>query len=176
MESLKGCCYSISGDKTSFEQNEWHGFSKDGYSSIITVDGSSNDSILFHSHQSHAGDGGDIDDKKLPFDGARLIKINFEISEDPSPTSYEYTVKTSYTGYSDFCNAVDKFAKDNVEALSGYSISKLTDDPSEITKEITYWYTFQPILANPIVPTFYNYYLNYLYTIMSNYNKTYWLK
>lgn len=50
MESLKGCCYSISGDKTSFEQNEWHGFSKDGYSSIITVDGSSNDSILFHSH------------------------------------------------------------------------------------------------------------------------------
>ena len=28
---LKGTCYTKSGDKTSFEQDQWHGFSKDGY-------------------------------------------------------------------------------------------------------------------------------------------------
>lgn len=178
MADIKGCCYGISGNKTLFEQNEWHGFSKDGYSSSITVDGKSfsDDTILFHSHWSPLGGGSfDIDYKEFPFDGARLVRFNFEINEDPSPTSYEYTVKALYTGYSDFCNAVDKFAKDNVEALSGYSISKLTEDVSESTENISYWYTFQ---ALPIgsAKTYYNYKGNLFSSNAKAYYKTYWLK
>ena len=170
-------CYTTSGDKTSFEQNEWHGFSKDGYSSNITINEPFHPGfILFHSHWIGNGGIGDIDTEEFPFDGPKLINFYFNIDKNPSSTSYEYSVGMSYDGYDNFCNEIDKFARNNVEALSGHKMNELVEDLSQIDPtKTTYWYTFQSY-PDVVANTYYNYARNTIAVVLPTYDKTYWLK
>lgn len=171
----QGKCYTKSGDKTSFEQNEWHGFSKDGYLSNITVNKPLDD-ISFHSHWIYNHQVGDIDDKRFPFEGDKYVNFHFNIVKNPSSTSYEYNVEITYNGYDDFCNEIDKFARNNVEALSGHKMNELVEDVSDVNGDgTTYWYTFQ---STPIgvATTHYNIIWNTFSENAETYAKTYWLK
>ena len=125
---LKGTCYTKSGDKTSFEQDQWHGFSKDGYSSSVYVP--LENKIKYSSwYTDSSGNRVDIDDKYLTFD--HNCKIYHEIIEELSSSSYEYKVAASTVGYDELCEKVAEYARNNVASLSGYPMSKLTNSTLE---------------------------------------------
>ena len=127
---LNGTCYTKSGDKTSFEQDQWHGFSKDGYSSSVYVP--LENRIKYASwHRDSSGNKVDIDNKYLTFDH-NVAKIYYEIIEEPSSSSYEYKVAASSVGYDELCEKVAEYAENNVERLSGYTMDKLTKDIAEV--------------------------------------------
>ena len=138
---LKGTCYTKSGDKTSFEQNEWHGFSKDGYSSSVYVP--LENRIRYASwYYDSSGNKVDIDDKYLTFDH-NVGKIYYEIIEEPSSSSYEYKVAASTVGYDELCKKVAEYAKNNVASLSGYPMDKLANSTSEAPgSTYTFWFSF----------------------------------
>ena len=126
---LKGTCYTKSGDKTSFEQNEWHGFSKDGYSSSAYVP--LENRIKYASwYYDSSGNRVDIDDKYLTFDH-NVGKIYYEIIEEPSSSSYEYKVAASTVGYDELCRKFAEYTENNVASLSGYPMDKLTNSTLE---------------------------------------------
>ena len=134
---LKGTCYTKSGDKTSFEQDQWHGFSKDGYSSSVYVP--LENTIRYVSwYTDSSGNLVDIDDKYLTFD--HNCKIYHEIIEEPSSSSYEYKVAASTVGYDELCEKVAEYARNNVASLSGYPMSKLTN--STLENDSSYSYNF----------------------------------
>ena len=139
---MKSTCYTKSGDKTSFEQDQWHGFSKDGYSSSVYVP--LENRIRYASwYFDSSGNKVDIDDKYLTFDH-NVGKIHFEIIEEPSSSSYEYKVAASTVGYDELCEKVAEYAKNNVASLSGYPMSKLTNISSEAApgSSYTFWFSF----------------------------------
>ena len=123
---LKGTCYTKSGDKTSFEQDQWHGFSKDGYSSSTYIP--LENRIKYSSwHTDSSGNRVDINDGEyLTFD--HNCKIYHEIIEEPSSSSYEYKVASSSVGYDELCEKFAEYIENNVERLSGYTMDKLTKD------------------------------------------------
>ena len=138
---MKSTCYTKSGDKTSFEQDQWHGFSKDGYSSSVYVP--LENRIRYASwYFDSSGNKVDIDDKYLTFDH-NVGKIHFEIIEEPSSSSYEYKVAASSVGYDELCEKVAEYAENNVERLSGYTMDKLTKDLTETGDDYcTFWFSF----------------------------------
>ena len=138
---IKGTCYTKSGDKTSFEQDQWHGFSKDGYSSSVYVP--LENRIRYASwYTDSSGNKVDIDDKHLTFDH-NVGKIHFEIIEEPSSSSYEYKVAASTVGYDELCKKVAEYAENNVASLSGYPMSKLTNSTLEgLDSSYTFWFSF----------------------------------
>ena len=137
---LKGTCYTKSGDKTSFEQDQWHGFSKDGYSSSVYVP--LENRIRYSSwYIDSSGNSVDIDNKYLTFD--HNCKIYHEIIEEPSSSSYEYKVAASSVGYDELCEKVAEYAKNNVASLSGYPMSKLTNSTLEgLDSSYTFMFSF----------------------------------
>ena len=137
---LKGTCYTKSGDKTSFEQDQWHGFSKDGYSSSVYVP--LENTIRYASwYTDSSGNHVDIDDKYLTFD--HNCKIYHEIIEEPSSSSYEYKVAASTVGYDELCEKVAEYAENNVASLSGYPMSKLTNSTLEgLHSSYTFHFSF----------------------------------
>ena len=137
---LKGTCYTKSGDKTSFEQDQWHGFSKDGYSSSVYVP--LENTIRYASwYTDSSGNHVDIDDKYLTFD--HNCKIYHEIIEEPSSSSYEYKVAASTVGYDELCEKVAEYARNNVASLSGYPMSKLTNSTLEgLDSSYTFHFSF----------------------------------
>lgn len=60
-----------------------------------------------------------------------LWQIYYEIIEEPSSSSYEYKVAASAVGYDELCEKVAEYVENNVERLSGYTMDKLTNKPSE---------------------------------------------
>ena len=139
---LKSTCYTKSGDKTSFEQDQWHGFSKDGYSSSVYVP--LENRIRYASwYTDSSGNQVDIDDKYLTFDH-NVGQIYFEIIEEPSSSSYEYKVAASTVGYDELCKKVAEYAENNVASLSGYPMSKLTNSTLEADPDssYTFWFSF----------------------------------
>ena len=138
---LKSTCYTKSGDKTSFEQDQWHGFSEDGYSSSIYLP--LENRIRYASwHTDSSGNQVDIDDKYLTFDH-NVGQIYHEIIEEPSSSSYEYKVAVSTVGYDELCEKVAEYAENNVERLSGYTMDKLTKNLSETGDGYcTFWFSF----------------------------------
>ena len=127
---LKGTCYTKSGDKTSFEQDQWHGFSKDGYSSSVYIP--LENKIKYSSwYTDSSGNQVDIDDKYLTFD--HNCKIYHEIIEEPSSSSYEYKVAASTVGYDELCKKVAEYA------LEHYGFEKIIFIPAFIPphKEIS---------------------------------------
>ena len=137
---LKSTCYTKSGDKTSFEQDQWHGFSKDGYSSSVYVP--LENRIKYSSwYTDSSGNRVDIDDKYLTFD--HNCKIYHEIIEEPSSSSYEYKVASSTVGYDELSEKVAEYARNNVASLSGYTMDKLTNNLSETGDDYcTFWFSF----------------------------------
>lgn len=139
---LKGTCYTKSGDKTSFEQDQWHGFSEDGYSSSVYVP--LKNRIRYSSwHTDSTGNIVHIDDGEyLTFDH-NVGQTYHEIIEEPSSSSYEYKVAVSTVGYDELCEKVAEYAENNVERLSGYTMDKLTTNISETGDDFcTFYFSF----------------------------------
>ena len=167
---LKSTCYTKSGDKTSFEQDQWHGFSKDGYSSSVYLP--LENRIKYSSwYTDSSGNRVDIDDKYLTFD--HNCKIYHEIIEEPSSSSYEYKVAASTVGYDELCEKFAEYAKNNVASLSGYPMSKLTNSTLEgLDSSYTFFFLFLASSFSDAITYYgndYNSFYSYNVSIMEEY-------
>lgn len=168
---MKGTCYTKSGDKTSFEQNEWHGFSEDGYSSSVYVP-LRNEIIYDSSYIDSSGNVVNVDREYLTFDH-NVGKIYFEIIEEPSSSSYEYKVAASTVGYDELCKKVAEYAENNVERLSGYTMDKLTKNGDEADyPPYGFMFSFNAAShwdAKTLYNTDFNFFSSYTVSIGENY-------
>ena len=168
---MKGTCYTTSGDKTSFEQNEWHGFSKDGYSSSVYVP--MINEIIYDSAYIDSSGNISVDREYLTFDH-NVGKFYFEIIEEPSSSSYEYKVAASTVGYDELCKKVAEYAENNVARLSGYTMDKLTKNADEADRDTGCAFMFQFLAGSHWdAATWYNtdfkYFGSYTVSVEENY-------
>lgn len=171
---MKGTCYTTSGDKTSFEQDQWHGFSKDGYSSSVYAP-LRNEIIYDFAYFESSGNIG-ADRKYLTFDH-NVGKIYFEIIEEPSSSSYEYKVAASTVGYDELCEKVAEYAENNVARLSGYTMDKLTKNIDEADIDSRYAFTFSFIAGSVWdAATWYNTDFKYFESYTVSISETYYPK
>ena len=159
----KGTCYTMSGDMKSFEPDEWHGFSNDGgYSSSTYVDHEPSPGGTFYS-------GNNAENFDFDMSSCRCF---FEITKEPSSTSYDYTVSSTLSGYDELAQKVNEYAAANIERLSGYTMDQLTDDGK---LEHTYEYFFF-VWPQFLCATYYNGIPNYMFNPEGSYSKRYYLK
>ena len=168
-------CYTTSGDKTSFELDQWHGFSEDGYSSSVYVP-LRNEIIYDSSYIDSSGNIGNIDREYLTFDH-NVGKIYFEIIEEPSSSSYEYKVAASTVGYDELCKKVAEYAENNVERLSGYTMDKLTKNTDEADHDSRCAFRFDFIAGSHWdAATWYNTDFKYFESYTVSVSETYYIK
>ena len=172
---LKSTCYTKSGDKTSFEQDQWHGFSKDGYSSSVYIP--LENKIKYSSwYTDSSGNNVDIDDKYLTFDH-NVGQTYHEIIEEPSSSSYEYKVTASTVGYDELCKKVAEYAENNVDRLSGYTMDKLTKNRDEADHDSKCAFTFSFIGSSHWdAKTLYNTDFKYFDSYTVSIRETYYIK